>query len=63
MPLSWVATSGNEIGPELLSGCKTVGCVVSLRVVGDKVAELEEHHYISSRQLSTEELAKTVRVH
>jgi len=49
MQLSWVAASGNEIDPELWPGCKTVGCVVSQRVVGDKVAELEEHCYISSR--------------
>jgi predicted transposase YbfD/YdcC len=38
-----------EIDPELWPGCKTVGCVVSQRVVGDKVAELEERYYISSR--------------
>ena len=63
MQLSWVAASGKEIDPELWPGCKAVGCVVSQRVVGDKVAELEERYYISSRKLTAEELAKTVRAH
>ena len=63
MQLSWVAASGKEIDSELWPGCKTVGCVVSQRVVGDKVAELEERYYISSRKLTPEELAKTVRAH
>ena len=63
MQLSWVAASGKEIDPELWPGCKTVGCVVSQRVVGDKVAELEERYYVSSRKLSAEALAKTVRAH
>ena len=61
MQLSWVAASGKEIDPELWPGCKTVGCVVSQRVVGDRAAELEERYYISSRKLTAEELAKTVR--
>ena len=63
MQLSWVAASGKEIDSALWPGCKTVGCVVSQRVVGDKAAELEERYYISSRKLSAEELAKTVRAH
>ena len=63
MQLSWVAASGKEIDPELWPGCKTVGCVVSQRVVGDRAAELEERYYISSRKLTAEELAQTVRAH
>ena len=63
MQLSWVAASGDEIDSALWPGCKTVGCVVSQRVVGDKVAELEERYYISSRKLTAEELAQTVRAH
>ena len=63
MQLSWVAASGDEIDSALWPGCKTVGCVVSQRVVGDKVAELEERYYISSRKLTAEELADTVRAH
>ena len=63
LQLSWVAASGAEIDPELWPGRKTVGCVVSQRVVGDKVAELEARYYISSRSLSAEALAKTVRAH
>ena len=63
MQLSSVAARGKEIDPELWPGCKTIGCVVSRRVVGDKAAELEERYYISSRKLTTAELAKTVRAH
>lgn len=63
LQLSWVAASGTEIDAELWPGCKTVGCVVSQRVVGKKVAELEERYYISSHKLTAEELAKTVRAH
>jgi len=32
-------------------------------LVGDKVAELEERYYISSRKLTAEELAQSVRAH
>ena len=42
---------------------KTVGCVISQRVVGNRAAELEERYYISSRKLTAKELAKTVRAH
>lgn len=63
MQLSWVAASGKEIDPTLWPGCKTVSCVVSQRVVGDKVAELEESYYISSHKLSADELARAVRAH
>lgn len=59
MQLSWVAPSGKEIDSALWPGCKTVGCVVSQRVVGDKVAELEERYGISSRVLTAQELART----
>lgn len=33
------------------------GCVVSQRIVGEKVAGLEERYYLSSRPLSAEQLA------
>jgi len=63
LQMSWAVPSGSEIDPALWPGCKTVGCVVSQRFVGDKAAELEERFYISSRVLSAEELARTVRAH
>ena len=63
MPLSWVASSGTKIDPALWPRCKTVGCVVSQRVVGEKVAKLEKRYYISSRSLSAAQLAHTVRAH
>lgn len=63
LQLSWSTPSGKEIDTALWPGCKSVGCVVSQRIVGEKVAELEERYYISSRPLSAEELARTVRAH
>lgn len=43
--------------------CKTIGLVDSFRVVGGKPSELEQRYYISSRELSAEELATAVRAH
>ncbi len=63
LQLSWSTPSGKEIDTALWPGCKSVGCVVSQRIVGEKVAELEERYYISSRPLSAEQLARTVRAH
>jgi predicted transposase YbfD/YdcC len=63
LQLSWTAPSRELIDPALWPNCQTVGCVFSQRIVGDKAAELEERYYISSRELSAEELARTVRAH
>lgn len=57
------APSGKEIDTTLWPGCKSVGCVVSQLIVGEKVAELEERYYISSCPISAEQLARTVRAH
>jgi len=43
--------------------CKTIGLVNSLRAIGGKPAELEQRYYISSRELSAEQLALAVRAH
>ena len=43
--------------------CKTIGRVDSFRVVGGKPSELEQRYYISSRELTAEELASAVRAH
>lgn len=63
LQLSWSTPSGEVIDTSLWPGCKTVGCVVSQRIVGDKVAALEERYYISSRALTAEQLAQAVRAH
>jgi hypothetical protein len=49
------------VDPEKWADCKTVGCVVSQCIVGNKVAELEGRYYIWSRALSAKELAEAVR--
>lgn len=63
LPLSWVADAAGTVAPQHWPDCKTVGCVVSQRIVGTKVCELEERRYISSRVLSAPALAQAVRAH
>jgi hypothetical protein len=63
MQLNWAAPRGEEIDQALRPGCKTVGCVVPQRVVGGKLAKLEERYDISSRVLSADELARTLHAH
>jgi len=63
LQLSWVTDSAEHIDNAQWPGCKTIGRVVSQRIVGDKVSELEERYYISSRRLTAQELAQTVRAH
>jgi hypothetical protein len=41
LQLSWSSPSGKEIDTALWPGCKSVGGVVSQRIVGEKVAELD----------------------
>ena len=43
--------------------CKTIGLVDSLRKVGDKESTFERRYYISSRELTAEQLAAAVRGH
>jgi predicted transposase YbfD/YdcC len=43
--------------------CKTLGRIDSLRVVGDKASNLERRYYISSRELTAQQLAVAVRAH
>jgi predicted transposase YbfD/YdcC len=43
--------------------CKTIGRIDSIRVVGGKESDLERRYYISSRNLSADQLATAVRAH
>jgi predicted transposase YbfD/YdcC len=43
--------------------CKTIGRIDSIRKVGDKESDLERRYYISSRELSAEQLAAAARAH
>ena len=43
--------------------CKTIGLIDSLRKVGDQESDLERRYYISSRELTAEQLAAAVRSH
>jgi len=43
--------------------CRTIGLVDSLRQVGDKESSFERRYYISSRELTAEQLAASVRSH
>ena len=63
LQLSWVASAAGVVDTALWPGCTHIGRVVSQRIVGKKVCELEERYYISSRDLSAQELAQSVRSH
>ncbi len=63
LQLCWTADAQGVVNPKTWADCKTLGRVVSQRIVGDKVAKLEERYYISSRVLSAKELAEAVRAH
>ena len=43
--------------------CKTIGRIDSIRKVGDKASGFEQRYYISSRDLTAEQLAAAVRAH
>jgi predicted transposase YbfD/YdcC len=45
------------------SGCASIGRIDTLRVVNGKPSDLEQRYYISSRQLTAEELARAARAH
>ncbi len=63
LQLCWATDAMGAVDSEKWADCKTVGYVVSQRIVRGKVAELEERYYISSRALSAQELAEAVRSH
>ena len=43
--------------------CKTIGRIDSMRLVGNQESGLERRYYISSRDLSADQLARAVRAH
>jgi predicted transposase YbfD/YdcC len=55
--------AGEAIDPAQWPGCKTVGYVVSQRFVKGAPAKVEERYYISSRELSAQQLSQAVRAH
>jgi predicted transposase YbfD/YdcC len=55
--------AGEAIDPAQWPGCKTVGYVVSQRLVKGAPAKVEERYYISSRELSAQQLGQAVRAH
>ena len=61
--LAWVAPAEGVVNTSDGSACKTLGCIVSQRVVGNKVAEAEWRYTISSREMSAEDLALSARAH
>lgn len=61
--LAWVAPAKGIVNIDDWRECKTIGRILSQRVVGDKVAEPEWRYYISSRELTATELATAARAH
>ena len=60
---AWVAPAEGVVNTRDWSACKTIGCIVSQRVVANKVAEAEWRYYISSSELSAADLALSTRAH
>ena len=60
---AWVAPAEGVVNTTDWSACQTIGCIVSQRVVGDKVAEAEWRYYISSREMTATDLAQSARAH
>ena len=56
------AAAGEAIDPAQWPGCKTVGYVVSQRVVKGAPAKVEERYYISSRELSAQQLERINKI-
>ena len=61
--LAWVAPAEGVVNRSDWPACKTLGCLVSQRVVGTKVADAEWRYYISSREMTAAELAQSARAH
>lgn len=57
------APAGEVIELAQWPGCKTVGYVVSQRIVKGKPAEVEERYYIGSREQNSRQLGEAVRAH
>jgi predicted transposase YbfD/YdcC len=60
---AWAAPADGVVNTSDGSACKTLGGIVSQRVVGAKVADAEWRYTISSRQMTAEDLALNVRAH
>jgi predicted transposase YbfD/YdcC len=60
---AWVAPAEGVVNTRDGSACKTIGCIVSQRVVANKVAEAEWRYYISSSELSAADLVLSTRAH
>jgi predicted transposase YbfD/YdcC len=58
-----VAANAGEVDVEHWPGCKMLGMVESLRMVGDKASAPERRYYIASRAMPAIDFAKAVRAH
>jgi predicted transposase YbfD/YdcC len=61
--VAWVAAADGVVNQTDWPGCRTIGRILSQRVVGDKVSAPEWRYYISSRDLCADDLARAVRAH
>ena len=61
--ISQVLPAAGLVDTALWPQCTMIGRVDSFRVVGGKPSELEQRFYISSRDLTAEEMALAVRAH
>ena len=62
--LTWTAPAHRAaVDTQEWPNCRTIAMVASLRKVGDKISDLEQRYYISSREMTPEAMAKAVRAH
>jgi predicted transposase YbfD/YdcC len=62
--LTWTAPAAlAAIDTQEWPNCQTIAMVASLRQAADKASDLEQRYYISSRDLTPEEMAKAIRDH
>ena len=62
--ITWTAPAQQAaIDTQDWPNCRTLAMVASLRQVGGRCSELEQRYYLSSREMTPEEMAKAIRAH
>ena len=62
--ITWTAPAQQAaIDTQDWPNCRTLAMVASLRQVGGRCSELEQRYYVSSREMTPEEMAKAIRAH
>jgi len=60
---AWVASAEGIVDPQQWRGCRSIGRILTQRIEGERYAEPEFRYYLSSRDLSADDLASAARAH